>query len=84
MQATARRRPRPSFDVRQTALDKARSTGIVARLMASEMVDHVAASGSCSEEDLRRYGFTSIEIAEFGPTARQEAERMSTRDAIAA
>ncbi|WP_336800823.1 hypothetical protein [Kaistia sp. MMO-174] len=75
-----KRRLYPTDEIRLSALDKARSTATIPKLMAAEMVDHVAMSGSCSEADLRRYGFSDTEIQTFGPTARQEAERMSTRE----
>lgn len=75
-----KRRAYPADNTRLSALDKARNTDSVPQLMAAEMVDHVAMNGNCSEDDLRRYGFSDIEIQSFGPAARQEAERLSTRE----
>lgn len=65
----------------ETALDTARRTGRTADLMASEMINLTAGGGSCTEDDLRLYGFSSDEIDTLGPVARQEATRRYDRAA---
>jgi hypothetical protein len=72
---------RPPRNIRETALDKARRVGRLPQLMAAEMINLATVSGSCTENDLRIYGFTATEIAEHVGTARQEAERRSERQA---
>lgn len=72
---------RPSPKTRETALDKARRLGRLPELMASEMINLAAGGGSCTEADLRNYGFTAIELAEHAGAANQEAQRRSIRQA---
>ncbi|WP_336801454.1 hypothetical protein [Kaistia sp. MMO-174] len=74
---------RPPRQIRETALDKARRLGRVPELMASEMINLAAGSGSCTQADLRNYGFSEIEIAEHAGAANQEAQRRSVRQAAA-
>ncbi|WP_156911851.1 hypothetical protein [Kaistia adipata] len=83
MLSTQTRFSRPSRTMRETALDKARRLGRLPDLMASEMINLAAGGGSCTEADLRNYGFSATEIAEHAGAANQEAQRRSIRQAAA-
>jgi hypothetical protein len=74
--------PAPRPKLAKTPVETARKNGAAAltRLMADEMVEHVALKGDCKIEDLRDAGFTAAEITDLHFDARQQASKRFVRE----
>jgi len=53
--------------------------GVLTGVMAAYMLEHASSAGQCTEADLLGAGFTTSEIIELSPEARQTAARQSCR-----